>query len=94
MILASPFTSAFGHRPWMRLFPFDWFRNHEHIGLAKAPILVLHGVDDSTISVENARALAALANATFVAIPARGHGDLHEDAAYRDSILRWAEALK
>lgn len=93
LILASPFTSAFGHRLWMHLFPFDWFRNGDRIHLVNTPILVLHGTDDSTISVDNGRALAAKGNVEFVPIAGRGHADLHEATAYRETLRRWTELL-
>lgn len=93
VILASPFTSAFGHKAWMQLLPMDWFRNYEHIGAAKSPILVLHGVDDATISVENGRKLAALGGAEFQAIEGRGHADLHEATAYWRALADWTARL-
>lgn len=93
VILASPFTSAFGHRAWMWLFPMDWFRNREHIGAVRAPVLVLHGMEDATISVENGRMLARLGGAEFHAIAGRGHGDLHEDAAYWRILGDWTARL-
>lgn len=93
VILASPFTSAFGHRSWMHLFPMNWFRNDHHIGEVKAPILVLHGTDDTTISVENGRMLAGLGGAEFHAINGRGHADLHEDAAYWRTLAEWTARL-
>lgn len=93
VILASPFTSAFGHRAWMHLFPMDWFRNDQHIGGVSAPILILHGTDDITISVENGRTLAGLGGAEFHAIAGRGHADLHEDPAYWLALAKWTSAL-
>ena len=93
LILASPFTSAFGHRLWMHLFPFDWFRNGDRIGLVKAPILILHGTEDSTISLDNGRTLAAKAIAEFLPLAGHGHADLHQSAAYKDALRRWTESL-
>lgn len=95
VILASPFTSAFGHRAWMHLFPFDWFPNQDLIAHVSAPILILHGTHDQTIAAENGRRLASLAPSPtrFVALADRDHADLHEDPSYHAAILTWTAAL-
>jgi abhydrolase domain-containing protein 17 len=91
VILASPFTSAFGHRPWMRLFPGDWFNNLEHIGAVSSPLLILHGLEDSTLSPDNARSLHALSRpgAVLELIPGRGHADLHLSTEYWTRLRAW-----
>lgn len=91
VVLASGFVSAFGHRPWMRLFPGDWFRNRERIGAMRSPALILHGERDERIDAANAGMLAEAAPAGSVAriIAGRGHGDLHLDPAYWRAIAGW-----
>ncbi len=91
VVLASGFVSAFGHKPWMRLFPCDWFRNEERIGAVRGPVLILHGDRDEQIDVANAPVLAkaAPAGSALRIVAGRGHGDLHLDPAYWRAIAEW-----
>ena len=91
VVLASGCSSAFGHRPWMRLFPGDWFRNRERIGAMRSPALILHGDRDEQIEVGNAGILAraAPAGSELRIIEGRGHGDLHLDPVYWQAIAAW-----
>lgn len=82
-ILVSPFTSMLAlvseRMPWIpaRLMLASPFRSDLDIGHVKAPILILHGEQDTLIPIEHGRALAALAKApvTFEAVAGAGHAE-------------------
>lgn len=70
------------------------FRNDEALTQSTAPVLVLHGVDDTFIPVTHARALAAVtrpagASTTLIELPG-DHNDFPRDpAAFWAAIDRW-----
>ena len=89
LILESTFTSAVAvgaeAYPWL---PVRWLMKNRFDSLAMAdqircPTLVLHGSADTMIGPHHGRRLAqAIAGATFVAVPGRGHNErllMHED---------------
>lgn len=80
LILVSPFTSAFAVRsPAQYLLPGNRFPNLRRIRKIEAPLLVIHGEDDTIIPSSHGRTLhdASPANTKrFVGIPNTGHNDL------------------
>ncbi len=92
LILESPYLSirsiAANLFPWIPVslllrYPL---RSDEWMPKVTAPILVLHGENDTLIPIESGRELAKLnPKARFVEIPGAGHNDVGE------SDLYWAE---
>lgn len=89
LVLEAPYTSitdvaaaAFPYVP-VRLFIRDRFQSDKRIGRVRAPVLVMHGAQDFTISIKFAERLFALANEPkqFVSFPGGGHNDLGSHGA-------------
>jgi len=89
LVLEAPFTSitdvaaaAFPYLP-VRLLIRDEFRSDRRIARVQAPLLVMHGEQDLTISIELSQRLFALANQPkqFVSFPEGGHNDLGDHGA-------------
>ena len=89
LVLEAPFTSitdvaaaAFPFLP-VRLLISDRFRSDQRIARVRAPLLIMHGDQDITISIELSRRLFTLANQPkqFVAFPGGGHNDLDDHGA-------------
>jgi len=92
VIVQSPFTSladvAGEHYPLLpvRLLLRDRYENAAKIGALRAPLLVLHGTDDSIVPLANGRALFERATAEpkrFVEVRGAGHNDLWLDERAR-----------
>jgi len=86
LVLESPFTSA---RDMARMvyggFPVDWLMslkldNVGRVGNVSAPVLVIHGVDDTTIPFGMGQEVfdAAPEPKTFLPIPGADHSDCYE----------------
>jgi len=89
LVLEAPFTSitdvaaaAFPFLP-VRLLIRDEFRSDRRIARVQAPLLIMHGAQDLTISMELSQRLFALANQPkqFVSFPEGGHNDLGDHGA-------------
>lgn len=88
--LEAPYTStadvAFRAYWWLpvRLLMKDQFRSIDFIKRVKAPLLVIHGEDDTLIPLELGEKLFAAANEPkeLVAIPGFGHDVLFEEATW------------
>ena len=82
VVLQSPFTSltrmARYHYPWILLRPWDKFDSLSRIQQINAPLLVLHGKDDSLVPFDEGLTLFnnALEPKTMIAFPGRGHNDM------------------
>jgi fermentation-respiration switch protein FrsA (DUF1100 family) len=61
LIVESSFTTAFRVMTKIPILPFDKFRSIDKIDTVKCPVLVIHGMQDSTIAVEHGKALFARA---------------------------------
>jgi fermentation-respiration switch protein FrsA (DUF1100 family) len=101
LILEAPFTSiadiaatAFPFMP-ARYLVRDHFRSDERIARVKAPLLVMHGEQDFTISISFGEALFARANEPkqFVRFPGGGHNDLDAHGAI-DTARHFIAALR
>jgi fermentation-respiration switch protein FrsA (DUF1100 family) len=101
LILEAPYTSiadvaaaAFPLMPARYLLK-DQFRSDERIVRVKAPLLVMHGERDSTISISFGEKLFARANTTkqFVRFPEGGHNDLDVHGAV-DTARHFIAALR
>ena len=87
-MLEAPFTSAAdvgAHHFWfvpVRLFLRDQFRSDLCAGKVTAPVLVVHGDDDTIVPVTLAERLYGLiwAPKRFVRIAGAGHNDLGAQA--------------
>ena len=101
LILEAPYTSiADIAATAFRLFPVryllkDRFRSDQRIARARAPLLIMHGGRDSTISISFGEALFALANERkqFVRFPEGGHNDLDAFGAI-ETARQFIGALK
>jgi uncharacterized protein len=101
LILEAPYTSiADIAATAFRLFPVryllkDRFRSDQRIARVKAPLLIMHGGRDSTISISFGEALFALANEPkqFVRFPEGGHNDLDAFGAI-ETARQFIGALK
>jgi fermentation-respiration switch protein FrsA (DUF1100 family) len=89
LVLEAPFTSitdvaaaAFPYLP-VRLLIRDRFRSDQLIARVRASLLIMHGEQDLTISIELSERLFALANQPkqFVSFPGAGHNDLGDHGA-------------
>ena len=88
LVLEAPFTSAAdvgAHHFWfvpVRLFLKDQFRSDLRVGKVTAPVLVVHGDDDTIVPVTLAERLYSLIRAPerFVRIAGAGHNDLGAQA--------------
>ena len=89
LVLEAPFTSitdvaaaAFPFLP-VRLLIRDEFRSDRRMARVRAPLLIMHGAQDLTISMELSQRLFALANRPkqFVCFPEGGHNDLGDHGA-------------
>jgi uncharacterized protein len=101
LILEAPYTSiadiaatAFRFMP-VRYLLRDRFRSDELIVRVSAPLLVMHGGRDSTISISFGEALFALAKGPkqFVRFPEGGHNDLDNFGAM-ETARQFIGALK
>jgi len=89
LVLEAPFTSltdvaaaAFPVLP-VRWLIRDRFGSDQRIARVREPLLIMHGEQDRTISIELSRRLFALANQPkqFVCFPGGGHNDLGDHGA-------------
>lgn len=82
VVLQSPFTSlasvARYHYPWILLSPWDKFDSLSRIRQINAPLLVLHGKDDSLVPFDEGVTLFqfALEPKTMIALPGRDHNTM------------------
>jgi fermentation-respiration switch protein FrsA (DUF1100 family) len=96
LILEAPFTSteAVGARHYwylpVRLLMKDQFRSDERIGKVKAPLLILHGVQDRTVPYAMGEEMFELANKPkhIVRFLDGGHEDLDSHGAL-DAVARF-----
>ena len=96
LILVAAYTSiadvGADHFAWApaRMLTRDRFPSIERIGRVHAPILLVHGADDTLVLADHARALAKRAEkATLVIVPGEGHMvGFSPDVA--PLIARWA----
>lgn len=88
LVLEAPFTSAVdvgAKHYWfvpVRLFMKDQFRSDLRAGKVTAPVLVVHGENDTTVPVTLGERLYGLIRAPkqFVRIAGAGHNDLGAQA--------------
>jgi hypothetical protein len=89
VVLDAPYTSTvdvaalrFPYLP-VRWAMFDRFESTAHIGRVRAPLLVVHGVLDRVIPIEQGRALYEMANEPkqFVSFAQGGHVNLFQHGA-------------
>jgi alpha-beta hydrolase superfamily lysophospholipase len=98
LILESAFTSAFRVMTGVRVLPFDKFDNLRKIKLVRCPVLIIHGTEDSVISISHGKKLFAAANEPKQAIWIQGAN--HNDVAfiggtsYVDSLKAFATLIQ
>ena len=102
LVLESPFTSAadigaavYWFMP-VRLLMKDQFRSDERIARVTAPVLILHGTDDSVVPIAFGERLFALASEPkrMVRLPGGGHVDLDAYGAQAAARPFIAEAAR
>ncbi|MGD9543412.1 MAG: alpha/beta hydrolase [Methylocystis sp.] len=99
LVLDSPYSSiadvAAERYAWapVHYLARDPFRSDREIGKARAPVLMLHGENDSIIPIRLARRLFDLANEpkTFLSAPGRNHLALLDPGVY-PRVRDWIEA--
>ncbi|WP_245433528.1 alpha/beta hydrolase [Methylocystis hirsuta] len=99
LVLDSPYSSiadvAAERYAWapVQYLVRDPFRSDREIGKARAPVLMVHGENDSVIPIRLARRLFDLANApkTFLSAPGRDHLALLDSNVY-PRVRDWIEA--
>lgn len=97
LILESTFVTAFRVRTHIPILPFDKFRNIDKIAGVRAPVLVMHGIDDEIIPVWHGRALFERAREPKLAlwVEHAGHNDvpLVAGTRYAETLRRFAALL-
>lgn len=99
LILEAPYTSITDVAgAALPIVPVRWlirdqFRSDQHIARVMAPLLIMHGARDSTISINLGERLFALAHEPkqFVRFPEGGHNDLGGHGAV-ETARRFIEA--
>ncbi len=99
--LEAPYTStadiAAAIYWWLpvRLLMKDQFRSLDHIGAVTAPLLMIHGEDDTLIPVNYGRALFAAANEPkeLVIVTGFGHEVLFEEATWAREVEFFEKVL-
>lgn len=98
LVVESTFTTAFGVALPFPILPFDEFRSIDKIGRVRAPVLVMHGLDDDQIDADHGRALFAAAAATkrSLWVAGAGHQDLLERAGdrYRAAVTDLVDLMR
>jgi fermentation-respiration switch protein FrsA (DUF1100 family) len=98
VILQSPFVSAFRVVTRVPLLPFDKFPNYKEIRRVHAPVLIMHGEQDSVVAIWHGRRLYELAARPklFFSVPNADHNDLDivAGASYFKAIQSFAASLK
>jgi alpha-beta hydrolase superfamily lysophospholipase len=74
LIVESSFTTAFRVMTQISIMPFDKFRSVDKIATVKCPILVIHGMQDNTITAEHGKELFARATEPKQLILVEGAG--------------------
>ena len=101
LILDAPFTSVpdvgklkYPFLP-VETFTIDRFESKRHIVQVKAPILILHGTEDSVIPIEMGRALFRLAPEPkeMVELKGAGHSDIYMFGAF-EPLRRFIERIR
>lgn len=92
MILQSPFTSlvslAHHHYPWALIPPWDKYDTLARIDKNHAPLLIVHGEQDTLVPIEEGKTVWQRANQpkTFKAFPNKSHHDLWDPEFYEEVI--------
>ncbi len=98
LILESTFTSAFRVIVPFPLLPFDKFSNLDKVRKVRCPVLVMHGLADSTIPVRHGRVLYAAASEPKMSlwVSAAGHNDLTDVAGtrYQQALSSFQQLVK
>ncbi|MDY7014645.1 MAG: alpha/beta hydrolase [Cyanobacteriota bacterium] len=78
LILESTFTQAFRVVIPFPVFPFDKFRNLDKIQNITCPVLIIHGMEDTTVPFSHGRQLfqAAPEPKLFLGVEGASHNDL------------------
>jgi uncharacterized protein len=90
LILEAPYTAAVdvaaAHYPWLpvRILMKDQFHSLGHISRVNAPVLILHGTDDSVIPYAHGQRIFAAAPQpkSFVTLDSQGHEALFDPATW------------
>jgi fermentation-respiration switch protein FrsA (DUF1100 family) len=101
LILDAPFTSVpdVGKLMYPFLpvehFTIDRYESKRHIGQVKAPILILHGTEDTIIPVEMGRALFRLAPEPkeMIELKGAGHSDIYMFGAF-EPLRRFIDRIR
>lgn len=101
LILDSPFTSLAARAaelyPWLpvRHLISDRYDNVRHIKSVSAPLLIIHGEDDTVVPVEMSRQLYAEANQpkAIKTFPGAGHANHAEFGSFR-AVNTWIDQLR
>ena len=98
LILQSPFLSAFRVMTRVSVLPFDRFNNLRKIKKVRCPVLIIHGTQDTVISVTHGKELFAAANEPKQALWVDGanHNDVELVAGdrYADALRAFADFIQ
>ncbi|WP_428645867.1 alpha/beta hydrolase [Roseibium sp.] len=100
LVLEAPYTAlvdlASESYPWLpvNLLMKDPMPTRERIGNVKVPVLIVHGTEDSLISVEQGRKLFKLANEPkdILVIDGAGHSDLWDSGLWPGVQEAWSKS--
>ncbi|NSL56608.1 alpha/beta fold hydrolase [Uliginosibacterium sp. IMCC34675] len=93
LILVSPYSSFVqlgkDHFPWVPSFATRYpMRTDEWLTRVSEPVLLIHGAQDTLVSVKHSEALkAGHPAADLIVLPQAGHEDVHTFPAYTYSLL-------
>lgn len=101
LVLDAPYTSmvdlAALHHPFIpgRWFMTDRYETARHIKNVKAPVLILHGEEDTIVPVAMGREIFALASAPKMikTFPGAGHDNHYKFGSY-DALYDWIGLLR
>lgn len=97
VILQSPFVSLSAmtklHYPWIPLEPWDKFDSLSRIKAIKAPLLIVHGIEDKIVPYQQGQILfnAALEPKQWLALPEKNHNNMWDKNFYR-YVLQFIDA--
>lgn len=101
VVLEAPFTAAVDvaaeRLPWLpvQLLMLDQFRSRDRIRDVKAPVLIVHGDQDSVIPIAHGERLFGLAREPkqFIRMPGSEHNTLVRDGLY-DKVLSFLARVR
>lgn len=98
VILQSPFTSlthlARYHYPWILIPPWDRYDSLERIARMHAPLLIVHGLQDTIVPYEHGKTLyhAAKAPKKMLRFERGGHNTLWSEPFFSQKVIDFIQS--